>query len=225
MLAAVSAVLFVTLAACSAAPGATLAPGATQPPGGVPTVPPGVPTLAPVIPSAICAGQPTYSPDAPAASFAQDDALNSRFPTAVDGQPVTGVRSSFWLQGMCYYGSSSEDVARFVAIWPAGSAPLISTGYAQVELDGEIVAIQAFRIPGGDPNLVFSHIPDFIAALGGDPADAADTVVTTATLGGKNVYVIDDQSDSLAYDYVSGDTIWSVSESEDAAAKIFAVIQ
>lgn len=228
--AAASAVLVLSLAACSGGGAPTLAPGVTQPPGGVPTQAPGVPTqapgvpTAPVVPSELCAGQPTYSPDAPAPSFAQDDTLNSRYPTEVDGQPVTDVRSSFWLQGMCYYGSSSEDVAQFVAIWPPGTAGLISTGYAQVEVDGYPVSITSLRVPGADPNLIFSHIPEFIAAFGGDPATAATTTVTTENIGGRNVYVVTESDGSKTYDYVSGDIVFSVSDSEDAAAKVFAAI-
>jgi hypothetical protein len=226
-LAVVSSVLVVSLAACGGAGAPTLAPGATQPPGGVPTqAPGGVPTQAPVgNPAEACAGQPTYSVDNPMPSFGQDTTLNSRFPTQIDGQPVTNVSSAFWLQSMCFYGSTAEEVANFIAIWPPGTAPLISTGSAQVELDGEAVYFSAFRLPGADPNLIFSHIPEFIAALGGDAEDAANTAVTTANVGGKNVYVVTDPDGDVAYNYVSGDTVWTVDDDEATAAKVFAAIQ
>lgn len=224
--AAVCAALLIALVACSAAPGATLPPGVTQPPGGVPTQAPG-PTQAPPVVNVgnLCAGLPTYSPDAPIPSFAHDDTLNARFPTQVDGQPVTDIQSSFWVQTTCFYGGSAEDLARFAAIWPAGTAPQISSGSAQIELDDDTVYIQAFRFPGADPNPIFSHLPEFTAALGGDPEDAANSTVTTTNLGGKNVYVVTQSDGDVSYHYVSGDTVWTVDAEETTAAKVFAAIQ
>jgi hypothetical protein len=223
----IALVLAVVIAGCSSGPAGSSTPGVTLAPGATPapTQAPGpTQTPPPVDVGQVCGATPTYSVDAPTPSFAQDETLNARFPTQVDGQPVTGVNSGFWLQSMCYYGSSSEALARFIAIWPPNTAQLISTGYAHVELDGESVSIQALRVPNSDPTIIFSHIPEFIEALGGDPADAANTTVTTKNIGGKNVYVVDDDGD-LSYDYVSGDTIWSISDSEDVAAKVFAAIQ
>ena len=230
VLAALSAALLISIAACSG-PGATLAPGATATPVGAtlpPTAPPTAgPTQAPppVDVAQVCAGQATYSPDAPLPSVAQDDTLNSRFPTQIDGQPVTGVHSGFTLQSLCYYATSTENVARFVALWPPGTAALISYGYAQVELDGDTVYFNALRTPGADPSLIFSHIPEFLAAFGGDPATAANTTVTTSNLAGKNVYVVTSAAGDVSYGYVSGDTIWSVNGDEATATKVFAAIQ
>ncbi|HUP83284.1 MAG TPA: hypothetical protein VM284_03740 [Candidatus Limnocylindria bacterium] len=226
--AAVSAMFVLTLVGCSTAgPAGT----ASQPPGvptlppGVPTLPPGVPTFPPVDGASVCAGQPTYSADASATPvFAQDATLNAAFPTTINGQPVTDIQSGFWLQSMCYYGASAQEVASFLAIFPAALAPQISSGSADVELDGETVDIQAFRVPGSDANLIFSHIPEFIAALGGDPASAANDVVTQSNIGGKNAYVITDEDGDVTYNYVSGDTVWSVDASESAAAAVFAAL-
>ncbi|MEA2675970.1 MAG: hypothetical protein QOJ81_111 [Chloroflexota bacterium] len=220
-LAAASAAFAISLVACSAAPGAT-GPGVTLPPG-VPTLPPGVPTLPPAA-GGVCAGMPTFSAAAPTPTFTQDEALNAKFPAAIDGQPVTNIQSGFWLQSMCYYGASAQEVASFLAIFPANVAPQISSGSADVELDGASVDIQAFRVPGSDASLIFSHIPEFIAALGGDPATAADSVVTQSNIGGKNVYVITDVDGDVTYNYVSGDTIFSVDSSEEAAAAVFAAL-
>ncbi|MEP7158508.1 MAG: hypothetical protein ABI797_03710 [Chloroflexota bacterium] len=220
-LAAVSAVLLVSLVACSAAaPGPTLAPGATQPPGSAPTQAPPV-----INPGDICAGHPIYSPNGPAPSFTQDVTLNARFPTQVDGQPVTGTQSSIWLQSMCYYGQSTADLAPFAALFPASTVPQISSGNARVELDGDTIYIQAFRFPGADPSVVFSHLAEFADALGGDPTDAANSTVDTVNLGGKNVYKVTDPDGEVIFGYVSGDTLWSLQGDESTATKVFAAIQ
>jgi hypothetical protein len=213
-----SAALLAAIIGCSSAPATTptLAPGATPAPTQEPTLPPAVG-------GDLCAGQPTLSAEAPAPSFAQDATLNSRFPTQVDGQPVTDISSVFWVQSTCYYGGS---LAGLAALFPAGTVQQISTGNAQVELDDETVYISAFRFPGADPNVIFSHLGEFTAALGGDPTDAANSTVTNANLGGKNVYVITDPDGDVSYHYVSGDTIWTVDASTEATAgKVFAAIQ
>jgi hypothetical protein len=216
-----SAALAAAIVGCSSGPAATptLAPGATP----APTQSPG-PTAPPVVVGDLCAGLPTFSAEAPAPSFAQDDTLNSRFPTQVDGQPVTSISSAYWVQTACYYGGGAS-LSGLATVFPAGTVPQISTGSAQVELDDETVYISAFRFPGADPNLIFSHLAEFAAALGGDPADAADSTVTMANLGGKNVYVITDPDGDVSYHYVSGDTVWTVDANTEATAgKVFAAI-
>jgi hypothetical protein len=225
----VSVALAAAIAGCSSSPaatptpGATLPPGVTQPPGGG-TQPPTA-TAPPVgTPADVCAGMPTFSADAPMPSLAQDTALIAKFPTQVDGQPVTNISSSFWLQSMCFYGGSAGDLARFAALWPAGTAGQISSGSGQVELNGETVHIQALRIPGSDPNVIFSHLTEFVVALGGDPADVAGSSVTTANVGGKNAYVLTDSDGDVSYHLVSGDTVFTVDVSQEAAAAIFAAI-
>jgi hypothetical protein len=221
-----SVALAAAIVGCTGAPaGPTLAPGQTAT-AALPTVAPGVVTPAPPVAGPLCAGMPTFSIDAEATPvFAQDQALNAKFPAQINGQPVTDVQSGFWLQSMCYYGASAEDMAAFLALFPANIAPQISSGSAQVDLDGESVFISAFRVPGADANIIFSHIPEFIAALGGDPATAADSTVTQGNVGGKNVYVVTDSDGDVSYNYVSGDTLFTVDSSETAAAAVFAALQ
>ena len=200
------------------APGQTLAPGATAapvvtlapPPGGVVDV------------AALCAGQPTFSLNTPQPSFAQDEALNAKFPTQINGEPVT-VQSSYWLQSVCYYGQgSSETIQRFAAIFPPASIPGISSAYGAVTIDGEEVNISGFRIPGTDANQIFAHLPEFVAAFGTDPVDAAKYQVAPTTIAGKSGYVVTDDTGDKTYHIVSGDTVLTVSGTDTQAATIFA---
>jgi hypothetical protein len=199
----------------------SVAPGGVATPGAVATPAPG----GNVDVGQLCAGIPTFSLNTPQPSFAQDTDLNSRFPTQIDGQPVTDVTSYFYVQQACYYGTSQQDIARFVSIFPPSSVPLISSGSARATINGDSVNISAFRIPGTDPSTIFSHIPEFLAAVGIDPATAANYSVASVNLGGKNAFVVTDPSDNKTYSVVSGDAVFSASDvDEDQAAKFAAAI-
>ena len=204
-------------AACGGAPAGTLAPGATPAPGGV--------TPAPVPVGNLCAGIPTFSLQTPQPVIPDDPQLNAKFPTQIDGQPVTNVSSTNYLHSTCYYSGASEDLARFLAIFPPASVPLISTGTADATVDGEEVQIDALRIPGTDPNAIFSNFPAFLAAFGVEPAEIPLYQVSQTSLGGKNVHVVTDPDGDKSYSVVSGDTVFTANNATEAqAATIVAAI-
>ena len=80
----IGAGMMMLVLACGGGTSATLAPGQTPAPVGQSTSPPVA-----VPPGQACAGQPTFSLATPQPSFAQDTELIAKFPTTIDGQPVT----------------------------------------------------------------------------------------------------------------------------------------
>jgi hypothetical protein len=211
-LALAAGVVFVVAACGAAAPGTSLAPGQTPGTGSTPVPPP------PIDVSQMCAGMPTYSPQTPTPVFLQDDVLNAKFPTTVDGQPVTNIRSTNWLQSVCYSGNATESLQRFAAIFGAAALPGISTGSASATVDGDTVSISAFRIAGTDANAIFTHFTEFAIGIGISPTEAAKYAVSQGNVGGKNVYIVTDPDGDKSYDLVSGDSVFSIFGSDEAQA-------
>ncbi len=225
--------LLIFVIACGGGGGSTIAPGATPAPGttaapGTPaapvgqTTPPGGGDI-----SQLCAGKPTFSIDAsPQPTVAPDAALNARFPTEIDGQPVTDVRSYNYVDGSCFYGASAEGMQNLAQFFSPQVLLQLSQGSAHATVDDEDVYISAFRTPGADPNQLFAHLPEFLAAIGVDQADIAGYSAEQGTIGGKNAYVITDPDGDKSYSLVSGDTVFTVNDvTEDQAGIVFTAIQ
>ncbi len=219
--------IMIIVIACSGGGGATLAPGTSSAPGA--TSAPAGPTAAPGggDTSQLCAGLPTFSVDAsPQPTFAPDAELNARFPTEIDGQPVTDVRSYNWVAGSCFYGASAETFQRFSQFFSPAVLAQLSQGSAEATVDDQEVFISAFRTPGGDPNQLFAHLPEFLAAIGVEEADIAEYTVEPGSIAGKSVYVITDPDGDLSYSLVSGDAAFTVNDvTEDQAGIVFSAFQ
>jgi hypothetical protein len=173
----------------------------------------------------LCAGMPTFNPSAPFPSFPADETLKAKFPTTIDGNPVTNVNSSFYIQFLCIFGDA-DAVARFTQAF-GNNASAVSLGTGNVTIGDETVTISAFRLAGGDANQMLQHLPELAAAIGANPEDLGSITSTSKSLGGKNITVLTDADGDETWIYPSGDTLWSVSgdTSEDAAGKIFASLQ
>ena len=221
VLAAVSAAALLAIVGCSSTPAAT-PPGQTQAPGGGTQVPGGQ-TQAPVgLTGHECDAVPTFSLDGSEPSFPTDDALNAHFPAQIDGQPVTDVESMQWIYLLCMFGGQETLNA---AVSDAGGLNLaaMSFGSAKATVDGEEVDLNAFRAPGGDANSLVQSLA-LLAAQSGSDAGVTGSM-TTATIGGKNVYVFTDSDGSKSYGYASGDTLIFFEDVTDSqAAKIAAAL-
>jgi hypothetical protein len=213
---ALAAGLVAIVAACGGGTAATQAPGV-----------PGATTGPVVNPPAgnLCAGMPTFNPQAPFPSFPADEALKAKFPAEIDGNPVTDVNSSYFIQFLCVFGDA-DAIGRFSQAF-GNNATALSIGTGDVEIDGDSVTISAFRLAGGDANQMLQHLPELAQAIGADPAQFANTTTSQTNIGGKTITVLTDEDGDVTYLYPSGDTIWSIDgdTSPDASAKIFATLQ
>ena len=225
--------IVILVIACGGGGGATLGPGATTAPGA--TTPPGT-TSAPVGPTAapgggdvsqLCAGLPTFRADAsPQPTLAPDAELDARFPTEIDGQPVTDVRSYNWVAGSCFYSASAESMQKLAQFFSPAVLAQLSQGAAKATVDDQSVFISALRTPGGDPNQLFAHLPEFLAAIGIDQADVPKYTVEPGSIAGKNVYVVTDPDGDLSYSLVSGDAVFTVNGlTEEQAGTVFSAFQ
>lgn len=203
----------------SPAPGTTPAPATTPNPGG-PTIAP--PTQAGVPPAGgSCAEVPTFAPGQ-APSFAPDVDLAARFPQQVDGVPVTGLNSLRMVDYLCTLGGGQVAVDYFASNVPQGlNFATLSHAYADAIVEGEEVDLTAYRAPGLDPNLMIQSFSQLIRALGGGDTEVVNTA--TATIGGKNVFVLTDENGGVGYLYPLGDVLFVVSDvvTDSQAAKIF----
>lgn len=202
------------------APGATAAPGTSTAP--IPTV------ASPTQPAPVgnsCAGFPTPDPLAsPQPEMARDPELEAKFPTEVDGEPVTDVNSFRWLEYLCLYGGGQTEVDRIAAV--AGGFPFanLSYGTAQTTVDDEDVEIQGFRTPGQDAGVLVQNFQQFILIIGGAVEDTGGTMAP-ATIGGKNAFVWTDSDGDLTYVCVRGDVVFgSPDVTEAQIEKIFAAL-
>jgi hypothetical protein len=211
----IGASMVMLVLACGGGAATTQAPGQV----GQPTTPPVA-----VPPAQLCAGQPTFSLATPQPSFAQDTELNAKFPTTIDGQPVTRVQSGYYLTFLCYLGNTDQ-VNRFAGSIPGSNLAALSFGSGRATVGGEEITISAFRLPGGDANQIIQHFNEFAVAIGADPSSISGSTQTQATIGGKAAYVFTDQDGDVSYAYPSGDTVWSVSgTTEEQAATVFAAL-
>jgi hypothetical protein len=203
-----------TTPAGSGNPGTTLAPGATATLG--PVSSPGITpagTGGVAVTGHECDAVPTFSVGNPNPSFPPDSALLAKFPTTVDGQPVTDVSASPWLYFLCLGGQNAFNQAAS----SSGGVNLatMSFGGFTANVDGEDVDVFAFRQPGADGNTLAQTIAS-LAAASGNPIDVGQ--VSTATVGGKSVYTWTDSDGNKGYGYVSGDTLISFDSVTDSQA-------
>lgn len=223
----VAVLMAVAIAACGASPsasstpGATLAPGTTATPAaaaptpGGATQPPGGGT------GTECAAYPTFSLSSPGLpSFEPDTTLEAKFPTQIDGQPVSDLQTGFWAAFLCMGGQAAFD--RTAAALPSGlNWATMSYGSATYTVDDEDTELHAFRTPGQDANGIVQGLAQLAAASG----QQADGTVTTGTVAGKSVLILTDSSGAKSYGFLSGDTLFFTDNVTDSqAAKIVAAL-
>jgi hypothetical protein len=227
-----SGLLAVALIGCSSAPtgssSPTLAPGhtATPAPSGAP------PTSGPTSGASgspiagtghECDAVPTFSISNPnPASPPPDTGLLAHFPATIDGQPVTDVQATQWVWFLCAFaGQTAVDQA----LAQAGSGFNLATmsfGSAKATVDGESVDLSAFRTPGTDSNAMVQYLA-LLAAQSGTDINPGN--VSSANIGGKNVYVWTNDDGTKGYAYPAGDTLISFDSVTDSqATKILAAL-
>ena len=191
-----------------------------------------LPTLPPInlVPS------PSRSPSFAIPSFAipsfntnGDPALAAKFPTTINGAPVTNVSTvNFVAFYQAFAGTDPEtqaNVQKLVTILQNGGIDPTTFvfGNASVDLDTGTEQIEAFHVPGSSGATLLGLFPQFAAISNNDETPP---VIGTANVGGKTVTTVDDGTDQLDYLYPSGDVLWEVSTSSpDAAAAIMAAVQ
>jgi hypothetical protein len=217
VVAALSAIAVVGLAACAADPGATQISASTAPPGGVATQAP-VSTRRSV--SDKCTGIPTLDPGNVDSipKFSPDPSLAPTFPN-IGGGPSPAITFARWLDSVCVFGGEAV-VQQHVADLPNVEFETLMVGYSLDSLDTpnfDSIQLLALRTPGHDANeLMGLFVPLILAGAGTGPE-------TTANLGGKNVTLwTNADTGKVTYAYLSGDTIFGLSdETDDIAATVF----
>lgn len=218
-----SIALAVVMIGCGGAPaGPTLAPGQTATPPGA-TQPPGGQTQPPAgVTGHECDAIPTMDITNPnPATPVPDTTLTGHFPATIDGQPVTDVESMQWLYLMCQFGGQAA--VNSAASQSGGlNITTMSFGSATANVDGEDVDISAFRTPGQDANALVQTLATIAAQSG---TDINPGNVSSANIGGKNVFVWTDSDGSKGYAYPAGDTlIMFDSVTDSQATKILAAL-
>lgn len=199
------------LAACSSAPsGSTPVPG-TPAPGATAT---SVAVVTPAQPTVVAVtAQPV-----PTSGGVVDTELAGRFPTQVDGQPVTDLNIRRLVDYLALGGPE------LISAWTSALATIgidVQTavfGSATATVDGSLVGINAFRVPGHDaatliPLRELSWVND------GD-------VLAQETVGGKSVTVGRSPNGYAGrWMYANGDTLWVLSTSDpDEAEAVFTAL-
>jgi len=182
-------------------------------------------TLGPV--GSECAAIPTYSPDNPQPSVAQarDPVLEQKFPTELDGQPVTGLESAPWFDAICLFGGQSA-VDQMRSVVPIADIVLhMTAAAADATVDGAAVKINAFRTPGGDANQLLQNLGALSESLGNGAATKFTGGTQPAQAAGKSVQTWTDSTGQTSYLYANGDTLFVVDAiTPSQADKIFAAL-
>lgn len=195
------------LAACSAGPvGSTPVPG-TPAPGATPTP---AAVVTPAQPTVAASAQPV-----PTSGGVADAELAGRFPTQVDGQPVTDLNIRRLVDYLALGGPE------LIPVWTSALATIgidvqtASFGSATATVDGALVGINAFRVPGHDAATL---IPLRVFNEGG--------VLAQETVGGKSVTVVRSATGpDVHWMYANGDTLWVLSTSDaDEAEAVFTAL-
>jgi len=183
-----------------------------------------VPTVAPT------EAQPT-SPDATqgpvsAPSFAADNGLAAKFPTMIDGQPVTQVQTAIFADVLQQTGGSSDVNIQTLTQTLAGIGidfSNMSFGSAQATVDGESVAITALRTPNTDATKIIQNYGLIVTAFGSAPETMP--TMSPSTISGKNVTLATDSDGTTTVLYVTGDTLFILQNMTDSqTAKVVAAL-
>lgn len=142
-----------------------------------------------------------------------DPELAAKFPTTIDGQPVTNVQTFRFIEVLTAFGTDQTVVAQFTAFAnQAGIDPnSITFGTASATVGGSSATIQAIRSPGGDANRFIQALAAVAQATG------SPIVLSPANVGGKSVQVAN-PGNSADYYYPNGDTAWFLSGMDPTTA-------
>jgi hypothetical protein len=209
--------LVMMLAACSsAAPSGSTPPAVTPAP--VASATP-VPDASATPPAATTPPATATAPGAsqgPNPSFAGDPELAARFPTQVDGQPVTNVTTARLVDFLRAFNTPEAEIDsdRQKLATIGIDLDTITMGSANATVSGLPVGILAYRLPGQDANKL---IQNYGMLESPDPGDT----MSQETIGGKNVTVIKRAgSTTTTWTYANGDVMWSVVHTDQKVAEV-----
>jgi hypothetical protein len=162
-------------------------------------------------------------------SFASDPALAAKYPSTIDGQPVTNLQTFYFLDILKAFETDAQIQAMSAALGSFGvDLSTVSAGSAKATVDGSEVSIGSLRAPGADANQIIAHYNEIQAAVNtamGQPVPTSPPTLTQTTLGGKPVTVATDSDGTVTYLYASGDTLFQITDSnDDQAGKVVAAL-
>jgi hypothetical protein len=194
------------LTACSSSPAGTAGPGATGTPRAAST---------PATPSGT--QPPLTIPSIPIPSFSSDTDLAARFPTVIDGQPVSAPQTVKFGEFLQLLAQQPAQITAFEARLAEVGLDIntISYGSANATVDDETVQIQALRTAGADAAQfmqAFEALNELFS-----PDDPLPTL-TQSTIGGKNITLSTDEDGDVTYIYISGDVLWLVENADESSA-------
>lgn len=192
-----------------------------------------VPSAAPATVAAATVAPTDAQPTTPGAtpgpvsvpSFASDNGLVAKFPTSVDGQPVTNVQTAIFADVLRQSGGTDTDVQKLTQTLSAIGIDFttMSFGSAQATVDGEPVSITALRTPNTDANKIIQNYPIMVTAFG-SPPEVMPTM-SQSTISGKNVTLAVSSEGDTTVLYVSGDTLFILQSMTDSqTAKVIAAL-
>jgi hypothetical protein len=173
-----------------------------------------------------CAGIPQYPPDKPPGSLVltADASLEAKFPTTIDGQPVTGLASAKYVETLCALGGDASILAAERGLAPGIDLTDMRVASGDVVVDGQPVTIYALQAPGHTGDELLSATDVLSESVAGNEAITEDLVQTTA--GGRSVWRFTNAADgSVSYLYSSGDTMFTVEDATQSQAdKVIAAL-
>lgn len=198
------------LAACSPA-----GPGASTPIASTPALGATAAAIVTLTPVAATA-QP-----APTSGGVVGGELASRFPTQIDGNPVTDLRVKRLIDFQREFGLPEEEIA----VWTSALASIgidhqtVEVGNATATAAGEELTLSAMRVPGHDASTLIP-LRELFSAVN------SDDVLSTETVGGKNVTVVRSSGGYAGiWMYANGDTLWTIDTTEgEEAEAVFAAL-
>lgn len=175
-----------------------------------------VPIPQPTVPdSGPCAGIPdvAHMNPAPSVGFTRDVELEAKFPTQIDGQPVTNLASASYIESLCALGGEASLAAATASVAPGLDITDMRVASADIQLDGQKVTIYSFRLPG-------QRGEELVSTTG--IAGGLEPVVA----GGRNVERWTNAANgAVSYLYSTGDSLFIVSDATPAQAdKVIAAL-
>jgi hypothetical protein len=170
-----------------------------------------------------CDALPTLDPTNPVApSLPPDETFNTRFPSTIDGQPVTDITSFQWLSYLCVFGGQAVLAQATTQTGGAINLALLSFGWAAATVEGEDIVLKSFRTSNNDGyNLIRYFF--VLAAQAGDSWNLRH--VGDADIVGKEVGVWTDADGVEGYLYLSDDTVfYFAGVTESQATKILTAL-
>lgn len=214
MTAPLALVMAFTIAACG---GSVAIPSIGIPGVGGPTLAPGQTPGAPASAGTSCAAYPKLDLTAsPQPTIPVDADLLAEYPQQVAGNPITEAKANPFLGLMCYSAGQAavDQMGTSTSVLGINIATM-SFGSFNATIENNEITVNAIRTPGQDANVLIGQFGLLGGFLG---LSVANTGLSDATVGGKNVKVVTDTDGSKSYFYAHGDTLWTFDNATDAEA-------